>query len=67
MAPIPQSLPSIAPVLKDEEFDAQLTRLGDLLPHVEKNVLAIYLRRAGQDVKAVGMYIADEQAGRIQR
>jgi hypothetical protein len=65
-APIPQSLPSGTPVLKDEEFEEQLTRLGDLLPHVGKDLLAVYLRRAGQDVKAVGMYIADEQAGRVR-
>jgi len=65
LVPIPQSLPSTPP-LREDEFEEQLVRLGDLLPHVERNVLATYLRRAGQDVKAVGLYIADEQAGRIR-
>jgi hypothetical protein len=37
----------------------------DLLPHADRNVLAGYLRGAGQDIIAIGRYLEDEKNGTI--
>jgi hypothetical protein len=42
-------------------------KLADLLPHANKQVLAGYLRRAGQDMLAIGQYLEDEKNGRLRR
>ncbi|KAG7097249.1 hypothetical protein E1B28_004617 [Marasmius oreades] len=51
----------------DPAFASQVNRLADLLPHVEKTVLAGYLRRAGQDILAIGQYLDDEKNGCVRR
>jgi len=48
------------------EFSRQVERLADLLPHADKDVLAGYLRRAGQDILAIGQYLEDEKNGCIR-
>ena len=52
-------------VLPDAQFNVQLDKLVHLLPHADRNVLAGYLRRAGQDILAVGRYLEDEKNGSI--
>jgi hypothetical protein len=49
------------------EFNDQLEKLVILLPHADKNILAGYLRRSGQDILAVGRYLEDEKNGKIIR
>lgn len=49
------------------EFTRQVERLADLLPHADKDVLAGYLRRAGQDILAIGQYLEDEKNGSLRR
>ncbi|PBL02736.1 hypothetical protein ARMGADRAFT_1023913 [Armillaria gallica] len=51
----------------DPEFESQLDRLAVLLPHADRDVLAGYLRRSGQDMVAIGLYLDDEKMGRIRR
>ncbi|KAL0580797.1 hypothetical protein V5O48_001262 [Marasmius crinis-equi] len=51
----------------DPVFASQLNRLTDLLPHAERDVLAGYLRRAGQDILAIGQYLDDEKNGCVRR
>ncbi|KAK0230601.1 hypothetical protein IW262DRAFT_413917 [Armillaria fumosa] len=51
----------------DPEFERQLDKLAVLLPHAERDVLAGYLRRSGQDMVAIGLYLDDEKMGRIRR
>lgn len=58
--------PSIEPSLSDPDFVAQLNRLSDLLPHVDKNILAGYLKRSGMDVLAIGQYLEDERMNTIR-
>ena len=60
-APIQPSLPPSNP-----EFDQQVDKLADLLPHADRKVLAAYLRRAGQDVLAIGQYLEDEKNGTLR-
>lgn len=48
------------------EFDRQVDKLAALLPKADRNVLAIYLRRAGQDMLAIGQYLEDEKNGTIR-
>lgn len=56
------------PVTQDDpEFERQLDKLVVLLPHAERDVLAGYLRRSGQDMVAIGLYLDDEKMGRIRR
>ena len=50
----------------NSEFDQQVNRLADLLPHADKRVLAGYLRRAGQDILAIGQFLEDEKNGTIR-
>ncbi|KAH9048970.1 hypothetical protein EDB84DRAFT_1556429 [Lactarius hengduanensis] len=49
------------------EFTRQVEKLGELLPHADKDVLAGYLRRAGQDILAIGQYLEDEKNGSLRR
>lgn len=49
----------------DAQFNVQLDKLVHLLPHADRNVLAGYLRRSGQDILAVGKYLEDEKNGTI--
>jgi hypothetical protein len=49
------------------EFNDQLENLIVLLPHADKDTLAGYLRRSGQDILAVGRYLEDEKNGTIIR
>lgn len=51
----------------DLEFSQQVDKLNALLPHAERDVLAGYLRRAGQDMLALGQYMEDERMGTIRR
>ena len=57
---------SVAPEMNDKLFDKQMEKLTDLLPHVDKKILAVYLRRTGQDILAVGQYLEDERKGTIR-
>ena len=50
----------------DPEFAAQVERLHNVLPHADRTVLAGYLRRAGQDVLAIGQYLEDEKNGTLK-
>lgn len=49
----------------DAQFNVQLDKLVHLLPQADRNVLAGYLRRSGQDILAVGKYLEDERNGTI--
>jgi hypothetical protein len=51
----------------DPEFARQVDKLADLLPHANRDVLAGYLRRSGQDILAIGQYLEDEKNGTIRR
>ena len=48
------------------EFERQVDKLADLLPHADRAVLAGYLRRAGQDVLAIGQDLEDEKNGALR-
>jgi len=48
------------------EFDRQVEKLATLLPKADRNLLAIYLRRAGQDILAIGQYLEDEKNGALR-
>jgi hypothetical protein len=50
----------------DPEFIHQVDKLADLLPHADRLVLAGYLKRAGQDVLAIGQYLEDEKNGMLK-
>ncbi|KAI0698911.1 hypothetical protein BC835DRAFT_625879 [Cytidiella melzeri] len=50
----------------DAEFERQVNKLADLLPHADRDVLGGYLRRAGQDILAIGQYLEDEKKGAIR-
>lgn len=52
---------------KDPQFVTQVDKLADLLPHADRDILAGYLKRAGQDILAIGQYLDDEKNGRIRR
>lgn len=47
------------------DFERQVDKLADLLPHADRSVLAGYLRRAGQDILAIGQYLEDEKNGTL--
>ena len=51
----------------DPEFTRQVDKLADLLPHANRDILAGYLRRSGQDILAIGQYLEDEKNGTIRR
>jgi hypothetical protein len=63
-APGPAPGPGLPP---SAEFTRQVERLAELLPHADKGVLAGYLRRAGQDILAIGQYLEDEKNGSVRR
>ena len=48
------------------EFTRQVERLADLLLHADKDVLAGYLSRAGQEMLAIGQYLEDEKNGNVR-
>jgi hypothetical protein len=41
-------------------------KLAALLPKADKTVLGGYLRRAGQDILAIGQYLEDEKNGTLR-
>ncbi|KAJ6516177.1 hypothetical protein C8R45DRAFT_919997 [Mycena sanguinolenta] len=49
------------------DFEKQVDHLSDLLPQAERDILAGYLRRAGQDILAIGQYLEDEKNGVLRR
>ena len=59
---------SIAPLRppSGQEFERQVDKLVDLLPHADRNILAGYLRRSGQDILAIGQYLEDEKNGTLR-
>jgi hypothetical protein len=58
-------VPDTTPV--DPDFSSQVDKLHALLPHANRQVLAGYLRRAGQDMLAIGQYLEDERMGTIRQ
>lgn len=58
--------PTVIDISADPEFARQVDKLADLLPHADREVLAGYLRRAGQDILAIGQYLEDEKNGIIK-
>jgi len=50
----------------EPEFLCQVDKLADLLPHADRNILSGYLRRAGQDILAIGQYLEDEKNGTLK-
>ena len=52
---------------EDSDFVSQVDKLVDLLPQVDREVLAGYLRRAGSDLNAIGQYLEDEKNGTVRR
>ncbi|EMD41105.1 hypothetical protein CERSUDRAFT_111682 [Gelatoporia subvermispora B] len=55
------------PVTNSPEFEQQVDKLHDLLPHADRALLGAYLRRTGQDILAIGQYIEDEKNGTLRR
>ena len=53
-------------LISGAEFDRQVDKLAALLPKADRNVLAIYLHRAGQDILAIGQYLEDEKNGTLR-
>ncbi|PIL36722.1 hypothetical protein GSI_00411 [Ganoderma sinense ZZ0214-1] len=51
----------------DPNFERQVNKLADLLPNADRSVLAGYLRRAGEDILAIGQYLEDEKSGTLRR
>lgn len=49
-----------------DEFARQVDKLAALLPKADKTVLGGYLRRAGQDILAIGQYLEDEKNGTLR-
>jgi len=54
-------------IQQNADFSHQIDKLHALLPHADPHILAGYLRRAGQDMLALGQYMEDERNGTIQR
>jgi hypothetical protein len=52
--------------MSEAEFSRQVDKLAALLPKADRNVLAIYLRRAGQDTLAIGQYLDDDKNGTLR-
>jgi hypothetical protein len=59
------SLDTVIDIHAEPEFNEQVDKLASLLPHANRDVLAGYLQRAGQDMLAIGQYLADEKNGTI--
>ncbi|KAH9943018.1 uncharacterized protein BXZ73DRAFT_87461 [Epithele typhae] len=65
---VPHTARGVSPAGRaDLAFEREVDRLADLLPHAERQVLAGYLRRAGQDMLAIGQYLEDEKNGTLRR
>ncbi|KAJ8522964.1 hypothetical protein ONZ45_g534 [Pleurotus djamor] len=62
----PSSGDEVIDIRPDPDFLRQVDKLADLLPHADRDVLAGYLRRAGQDMVAIGQYLEDEKNGTIR-
>lgn len=60
------TLEPVIDIKADPEFIRQVDKLADVLPKADREVLAGYLRRAGQDILAIGQYLEDEKNGKIQ-
>jgi len=60
------TLEPVIDITADPEFVRQVDKLADVLPKADREVLAGYLRRAGQDILAIGQYLEDEKNGKIQ-
>ncbi|KAG5646470.1 hypothetical protein DXG03_003520 [Asterophora parasitica] len=58
--------PPVIDIAADPEFVRQVDKLVHLLPDADRAVLAGYLRRAGQDILAIGQYLEDEKNGTIK-
>lgn len=58
-------VPDATPV--DSDFSSQVDKLHALLPHANRQILAGYLRRTGQDMLAIGQYLEDERMGTIRQ
>lgn len=54
------------PYVVNADFEEQVNKLQNLLPHADRGVLAGYLRRSGQDVMAIGQYLEDEKNGTLK-
>ncbi|KAH7887980.1 hypothetical protein F5I97DRAFT_934626 [Phlebopus sp. FC_14] len=61
------SAPDQQSSLSEADFNRQVDKLAALLPKADRNVLAFYLRRAGQDILAIGQYLEDEKNGTLRR
>ncbi|KAG6832886.1 hypothetical protein H0H92_004770 [Tricholoma furcatifolium] len=62
----PSPEPPVIDIAVDPEFVRQVDKLVHLLPNADRDVLAGYLRRAGQDILAIGQYLEDEKNGTIK-
>jgi hypothetical protein len=58
---------TVVNVQPNPNFSHQVDQLHALLPHADRDILAGYLRRAGQDMLAIGQYMEDERMGTIRR
>ncbi|WWD16684.1 hypothetical protein CI109_101114 [Kwoniella shandongensis] len=47
--------------------EEELRHIGDILPHAERSVLRVYLRRYGDPMQAIGAYLEDEKNGNVSR
>ncbi|KAI9001148.1 hypothetical protein BD414DRAFT_532925 [Trametes punicea] len=56
-----------APAAADPAFQRQVEKLAAILPHADREILAGYLRRAGEDILAIGQYLEDEKNGTLRR
>ncbi|KAF8901659.1 hypothetical protein CPB84DRAFT_1777139 [Gymnopilus junonius] len=61
------TLDTVIDIQPDPAFVRQVDQLAALLPHADRDVLAGYLRRAGQDMLAIGQYLEDERMGTIRQ
>jgi len=60
------SFDTVIDIHAEPEFNQQVDKLANLLPHANRDVLAGYLRRAGKDMLAIGQYLEDEKNGTVQ-
>ncbi|KAF8165039.1 hypothetical protein B0H34DRAFT_793474 [Crassisporium funariophilum] len=58
---------TVLDISAEPDFHQQVDKLHVLLPHADREVLAGYLRRAGQDMLAIGQYLEDERMGTIRQ
>ena len=60
-------LDTVIDIHPDPDLSQQVDKLHELLPQADRDILAGYLRHAGQDMLAIGQYLEDERMGTIQR